>query len=510
MREMRFSVAGALKAAASLLLAVLLAGCVFVEVGVEPRPTPTPPQGTGLPAQAPTTGQQGEEAASPTPPAALTPTAVGEPSEAMAPGTDALIDCADVAPFAPGCLAQQRPPELGDRASFVGIVPDGPVMVMAWSPDGRLLAYAANNPEGWQGLVVRSLPDYRVVGRWQVPGPFDLAWTPDGEGLVFAFDRDDSASIGMARLGSHVWHDLLPGEKAILSTSRGKYLGEWLSGSTVALSQACGTGCVSLYALNVVSGDLQPLVNVPDAPAAPYGDHFATRYAVSPDGDWLAASDWGRGLPTVRVLPWPDPGEPVDPTAPLGGRYAEATGWIGDELLLYVFPEGEPDTWEDPRPSVYAWSARGGVRLIAEHAYAPSAAPSGDVLALVTQGRATEGRDGTLRVERDAPHLTLVSWPGLALIASHSLGGDPDAVAELWMVVDAPAPAWLDDQMVAMRNAAGQVLVMDERGRASVLLEATPALRGLTVRSAGGEMARGANGDIAMLVGEEIWVASLR
>ena len=186
---------------------------------------------------------------------------------------------------------------------FIGVLPAGPVTVAAWSPDGTRLAYAVTNAEadGSQGLEVRSLPNFGLEEHWPVRGIItDLTWTPDGQTVLFVFDRGDTSSIGMARLGESGWRDLLPGEKAVLAVSLGKNFVDWLGETVLAFWVHCDTGCETLYTLDITAGDLHSLVNAWGSPDAPYADVSATDYLFSPDHYWRSV----KSRRSAALLNW--------------------------------------------------------------------------------------------------------------------------------------------------------------------------------------------------------------
>jgi hypothetical protein len=429
----------------------------------------------------------------------VSPTPVGYPTPAVAAGTTVDIDCADVVPFALGCLDQPRPPGLAPDIAFVGILPAGPVQVAAWSPDRTRLAYAVVNPESgaFQGLEVRSLPDFRLEGRWAAPGIFNLTWTPDGRAILFIFNRGDTSSIGMARLSEPDWRDLLPGGKAILAVSLSKNFVNWLGENVLAFGVGCGTGCETLYSLDIATSDLRPLVNAWGEPDAPYADLFATVYLFSPDQRWLAATSWGRGLPEAMVLEWPGPTEPLDLSAHLDSRYTEAQSWMGSSLAFVAYPFGEPDNWPLPlQPDLYIWDGDTGVmRLVASNAFRAVFAPTGDRLAVLFVGEPRGSEEGRIESEGSIPHLGLLRWPEGELLVAHlvSAKGVSNA-SDLWCL---PTPIWSPQgKALAFQPAGGGLALMNRNGHE------WPMLTGKSVDWVGW----GASGNLALLVGEQIWL----
>lgn len=433
--------------------------------------------------------------------AVIVPTPTFAPSpgatSALAPGVAGPMDCADVRPFAPGCLDQPRPDALAPDVSFVGIVPAaGPITAAAWSPDGTRLAYAVVNSETatWQGLEVRGLPDFRLEGRWSVSGVFDLTWSTDGHAVLFVFDRGATSSIGLARLGESDWRDLLPGEKAVLAVSLGKNFVDWLDEGTLAFRVHCGTGCEALYGLDIATGELSPLVNAGDVP---YADVFASCYLFSPDHRWLAATSWGTGGPMAMVLEWPGPAEPLDLSDLLGTSYTEAQSWTNGSLAFVAYPPGEPDTWPlPPQTEIYVWDTETTApRRLATGGFRAAFAPTRDRLAVLFVGEPRVGEEGRVESDGSALHLGLLSWPGGQLLATHLVSTKRVSdVFDLWRL---PTPVW---------SRSGDALAFQPVGGGLALMDQDGCVRSILVGELVDWIGWGADGHLALLVDEELWL----
>jgi 7,8-dihydropterin-6-yl-methyl-4-(beta-D-ribofuranosyl)aminobenzene 5'-phosphate synthase len=381
--------------------------------------------------------------------------------------------------------------------SFVGIVPAaGPITAAAWSPDGTRLAYAVVNSETatWQGLEVRGLPDFRLEGRWSVSGVFDLTWSPDGHTVLFVFDRGATSSIGLARLGESDWRDLLPGGKSVLAVSLGKNFVDWLDEETLAFRVHCGTGCEALYGLDIATGELSPLVNAGDVP---YADVFASCYLFSPDHRWLAATSWGTGGPMATVLEWPGPAKPLDLSDLLGTSYTEAQSWTNDSLAFVAYPPGEPDTWPlPPQPALYIWDTETTApRRLATGGFRAAFAPTGDRLAVLFVGEPRVGEEGRVESDGSALHLGLLSWPGGQLLATHLVSTKRVSdVFDLWRL---PMPVWSrNGDALAFQPVGGGLALMDQDG----------CVRSILVGELVDWIGWGADGHLALLVDEELWL----
>ncbi|MCJ7668115.1 MAG: hypothetical protein MUP04_07545 [Anaerolineae bacterium] len=462
---------------------LLAALSVVVLVGAACGPAPTPiPTPTATPPQMPP------------------PTVAPSPTPTMPPSTIPALDCSAVVPFAPGCLDQARPPEIASVVTFVGIIqPPGPVTVAAWNPDGTHLAYSVVNPDGWSGVEVREAPEFGLLGRWEADFVSDLTWTPDSQAVLFIFERGDNTSIGLARLGEAEWRDLLPGEKAVLAVSRGKGFVDWLNENLLAFKVGCGTGCGTLYSLDIITGDLHPLVNAWGEPEAPYADVFATVYLFSPDHRWLAATNWVRGLPEAMVLEWPGPAEPLDLFARLNTRYTEAQSWTDSALAFVAYPSGEPDNWPlPPRPNLYLWDADTGViREVASGAFRAVFSLTGDRLAVLFVGEPRVNEEGLVESNGSTPHLGLLNWPEGRLLAVYPVSTESLSTYDLfdrWYLL---TPIWSPyGEALAFQPAGGGLALMNREG------EEWPILTGKMVNWVGW----GTEGNLALLVDEQIWL----
>lgn len=386
----------------------------------------------------------------------------------------------------------------GVSPSAIIEIPAEPVEIAAWSPDGTHLAYyVAGSVDGaFRGIEVRSIPDLRLEGRWSFTNVLDLTWTPGGDAILFVFDRGDTSSIGMARLGEDDWEDLLPGEKAHLAVSLGKAFVDWLDGETLAFRVHSGAGSESLYSLNIATGELRPLVNVwgsevgtQCAVPPPYPDVFGTFYLFSPDRRWLAVTSWGMGVPHARVLKWPGPAEPLELSSLADTPLTEALSWTTDTLAFVGFPADAPER-EHPTPGLYALDIRtGAVQPVMDGAFRAAFSPAGDRLAV-------------LLLEESGSNVFvafgLLTWPEGELLARHPASSM--RITGFWDLWSPPLPALVwspDGNVVGFKSATGGIVLVDREGR-SRSVDGTE-----TVKWFGWS----ADGRLALLRGKKLWVS---
>lgn len=282
----------------------------------------------------------------------------------------------------------------------------------------------------------------------------------------------------------------------MLAVSRAKNFVDWLGENVLALKVGCGTGCSTLYSLDIATGDLRPLVNAWGEPEAPYAEVFSTVYLFSPDQRWLAATSWGRGLPEAVVLEWPGPAEPLDLSARLDTRYTEAQSWMGSFLAFVAYPLGDPDKWSLPlQPDLYIWDGESGVmRRLASGGFRAVFSPNGDRLAVLFVGEPEGNQEGLGKSKGSIPHLGLLNWPEGRLLATYpvSTKGISDPF-DLWRL---PTPVWSPQgKALAFQPAEGGLALMDEDG------DVWPILTGKMVNWFGW-----GGGNLALLLDEEIWL----
>ena len=208
------------------------------------------------------------------------------------------------------------------------------------SPDGDRLAFTVRTG-GQNQIWVHDL--IRGVSRRLNTGGLDasMAWSPDGRFLAFSSYRDGDV-INIYRLavdGSGEPERLAPSDL-------GQVIASWSSNGVIAFLQEAGDG-VDIWVLPT-----------PDGTAAPFftsaaEELFAT---FSPDGQWLAYLESGSGI-YVRPYPGPEPATQISE----GGRDVAWSPdgrqiyYIQDRVLMAVdvtpadeFQAGRPVPLIDP------------------------------------------------------------------------------------------------------------------------------------------------------------------
>lgn len=197
----------------------------------------------------------------------------------------------------------------------------------AWSRDGRLVAYTADDPQA-RATALRVTPRGpwrpRTIARGSIAAP---AWSPDGTRLAFA--SHDPAGIHLIGADGKGRRLLVPGRLSHPSWSP--------DGRRIAYAMAEAAGAESLWVTDVDGSDRRKLVDDGGSPAwSPDGRRIAfvgaspgarpgvtqqELYAVGPDGS-------GRTQLTHFVRPSSDP-QPVD-------TILSAPAWAPDASAIAV------------------------------------------------------------------------------------------------------------------------------------------------------------------------------
>lgn len=135
--------------------------------------------------------------------------------------------------------------------------------VYSWSPDGKRLAYAADD-----GIWSIEAPGFdrprRLIrkGRGEDHPIEQILWSPDGQKLAFVSSRpgDDWTTIWLAEADGSRIRDLLPPGSPFTSPGvRSVEISAWLSNREIAFAEHSGTGSLDFHRIHGESGAFQNL-----------------------------------------------------------------------------------------------------------------------------------------------------------------------------------------------------------------------------------------------------------
>jgi serine/threonine protein kinase len=234
-----------------------------------------------------------------------------------------------------GALAQVSP-----VTSYTG-VEGGP----SFSPNGDRVAFVwAGGSVGEEDVYVAQIGNSTTPQRLTSDrAPEGVPrWSPDGSQIAF-FRRVSTIAGEIAvipaiggqerKLQDVLFSDDLQSRSVLAWTPDGERI--------VYSAQSADSGTYRLYVLTLATGDVAP---IPVSDTAGFGDLSPS---VSPDGQWLVFTRYASGPAFGELLAQPLPGGTFDVSAPLAmplviatqGQRPQAIGWSSDSKLL-VFLEG--------------------------------------------------------------------------------------------------------------------------------------------------------------------------
>ena len=242
----------------------------------------------------------------------------------------------------------------GPRGENSRIVPiSGEVLIPAWSPDDKLIAFSRGNPRFLAGDNIGNLAPSSVwvvsaAGGKPVRITSDTylntspAWTPDGA-VLFVSSQGGNRDIYMQRISS----DLSPrGEPIRLTTG--------LNAHTISVDRAGKTLTYSVFTTvaNVWSTPIPSApVESPPLTRVTGGNQTIETAYISPDGQWLAYDSNINGNQDIFKMPVAG-GEPQQLTRNMGDNFNPTWSPDGREIAFHSLVKGNRD--------VYVMDASGG------------------------------------------------------------------------------------------------------------------------------------------------------
>jgi Tol biopolymer transport system component len=195
----------------------------------------------------------------------------------------------------------------------------------AFSPDGRRLALEVRN--GQSDVWILDLSTGALVPLTSGPSQDSMpVWTPDGEGIVFASDRDGSSALNLFLQRA----DGTGGAQRLTRSRNVQRPSSW-SGNSLLFTEESTAGSIDVMRLRVdgtgksgwTPGEPAPFLNE---------SFFETGAMVSPDGRWVAYVSRESGRGEVYVRPFPGPG--AKSTISNGGGWHPAWSTATNELFF--------------------------------------------------------------------------------------------------------------------------------------------------------------------------------
>jgi serine/threonine-protein kinase len=242
----------------------------------------------------------------------------------------------------------------GQRGENPRTVPSvGEVLIPAWSPDDKLIAFVRGNPRFLAGDNIGNLaPSSIWVVRAEGGAPVRItddthlntspAWTPDGA-VLFISSLGGNRDIYVERISS----DLAPrGEPIRLTTG--------LNAHTISVDRSGKTLTYSVFTTvaNVWSTPIPSApVESPPLTQVTRGNQTIETAYVSPDGQWLAYDSNINGNQDIFKMPVAG-GEPQQLTRNMGDNFNPTWSPDGKEIAFHSLVKGNRD--------VYVMDASGG------------------------------------------------------------------------------------------------------------------------------------------------------
>jgi len=263
-------------------------------------------------------------------------------------------DGKSIAYATPGAIMVQEPVGSEPRSMVVADDPHS----LSWSPDGSLIAYV----EGNSGFVFgRRFPFgnlapstiYVVAASGSMPVPVTTgefqnvspAWSPDGQSVLFVSNRDGRRDVYRARARQSGKAASTP--ERVTTGLGAQSLGLSADGKTLAYSAL--TLQANVWSIRLPS---KGSVSVAEAEPVTFGNRVVENMDVSPDGRWLVFDSDHSGNAELYRLPLAG-GETEQLTTDPADDFAPDWSPDGSEIAFHSFRNGNRD--------VFVMPAAGGV-----------------------------------------------------------------------------------------------------------------------------------------------------
>ncbi len=263
--------------------------------------------------------------------------------------------------------------------------------LFAWSPDAESLAYVGPETSYTHTLMLAAAPRFDAPQLLASGVMGDLFWSPDGSRIAFvAFRSDDLETVMTIAADGSDLRDWFSGELAQTDAGSGsKAIGGWLDSHRLWGMTNCGTGCRSLWQLDLRNGALTQLFPYQESADAPFV--VGTDYVWSPDQTHAAfiSGIYQIGVQDIagRSVQWVS--EPGQVCAPFVDWAADSSSFI------YLSQDYDENGVPLAPPSLWRWDVDVAQRFELLPGVATAAwSPDGDGIAFVALGQPHVGPDG--------------------------------------------------------------------------------------------------------------------
>jgi TolB protein len=192
----------------------------------------------------------------------------------------------------------------------------------AWSPDGRLLAYASNKERNWDIYILDVLTGEERRMTFNLAFEANPTWSPDGQFIAYESysqsEDGESLDIFVMNVDGSAAPVRLPGQ-----TGNAEFSPAWLptdTGRLIAYA-AWVNGALDIFVYSLDDSSVMNLTNTPDR----HEDYPAW----SPDGQWIAYSALDEGSEKIFIKRVDNPAEEA-----IAFRIGRTPNWSPDGSSL--------------------------------------------------------------------------------------------------------------------------------------------------------------------------------